>query len=109
MTFEEYQEKSQKTAVYPDKGKNITYATLGLVGEAGEIANKVKKVFRDDAGVVTDEKKTELRKEIGDVLWYLSQLSTELGLSFDQLAQENLDRLYSRLERGTLHGSGDNR
>jgi NTP pyrophosphatase (non-canonical NTP hydrolase) len=109
MTFEEYQEKSRKTALYPSIGHRIVYPTLGLVGEAGEISNKVKKIFRDDNSVITEEKKTEIRKELGDVLWYLAQISTELNLSLDQLAQANIERLYSRMERGTLHGNGDNR
>jgi NTP pyrophosphatase (non-canonical NTP hydrolase) len=109
MTFEEYQEKSRSTAIYPSIGSNIVYPTLGLVGEAGEIANKVKKIFRDDNGVITDERRTEIRKELGDVLWYLAQAATEFNLTLDQIAQENLERLASRAERGTLHGSGDNR
>lgn len=109
MTFDEYQKKSRETAVYPNAGSNYIYPTLGLVGEAGEIANKVKKIDRDDGGVITDAKRENLVKEMGDVLWYMAQLSTELGLSLDQIAATNIERLFSRKERGTLHGDGDDR
>ncbi|NQV00435.1 MAG: nucleoside triphosphate pyrophosphohydrolase family protein [Parcubacteria group bacterium] len=109
MDFKEYQEKSRKTAVYPDKDNNFIYTTLGLVGESGEIAEKIKKVFRDGDGTITDEKRKELNKELGDVLWYLSQMASELKLSLDDIAEKNIKKLYSRKDRGTLHGDGDNR
>src|SRR3989304_6098179 len=107
MNFDEYQKKSRKTAIYPDLDKNFVYPTLGLIGEAGEIAEKIKKVFRDENGRMTDEKRKELEKELGDVLWYLSQLSTELKLSLDEIAFKNIEKLYSRMDRGKLKGSGD--
>ena len=75
MNFDEYQKKSRKTAIYPDLDKNFVYPTLGLIGEAGEIAEKIKKVFRDENGRMTDEKRKELEKELGDVLWYLHFVS----------------------------------
>ncbi len=109
MTFEEYQKKSRKTAKYPDAGSNFIYPTLGLSGEAGEVAEKIKKVIRDDGGEVLPLKKKEIEKELGDVLWYTSQLATELGLSLEEIAEKNIEKLYSRLDRGKLHGSGDNR
>ncbi len=112
MDFSEYQKQSRKTAKYPGAdtpGTNYVYPVLGLVGEAGEVAEKMKKVLRDEAGIITDAKKEEIKKELGDVLWYIAQLSTELGLSMDDVAQANLDKLFSRLERGKLHGDGDNR
>lgn len=109
MNFDEYQEKSRKTAIYPDQGSNFIYPTLGLVGEAGEVADKMKKVIRDDDGVVSDEKVSEMKKELGDVLWYIAQLATELGLSMNDIAEGNIEKLYSRLERGKISGSGDNR
>jgi len=109
MNFEEYQELSRKTAIYPNKGNNFVYATLGLVGEAGEVAEKIKKVFRDNNGVLDEERKQILKKELGDVLWYLASLSTELGLSLDDIACFNIEKLSSREQRGTLHGDGDNR
>lgn len=109
MTFDEYQKRSRKTAIYPDKDKNFIYPTLGLAGEAGEVAEKVKKIIRDDQGAVTDLKRDEIIKELGDVLWYVAQIATEFGLSLDALAMTNVEKLESRLERGKLGGSGDNR
>ena len=109
MTFEEYQERSRKTALYPKVGASFVYPTLGLAGETGEVAEKVQKIFRDDGGKVTANKKEEIKKELGDVLWYLSQVATEFGLSFDTIAKTNLDKLRSRVKRGRLQGSGDNR
>jgi len=109
MTFDEYQKLSKRTAIYPNKGKNFVYITLGLVGEAGEIAEKVKKVFRDNNGKMDQERKEIIKKEMGDVLWYMAQLSTELGFSLDEVASLNLSKLMSRMERGALHGDGDNR
>jgi NTP pyrophosphatase (non-canonical NTP hydrolase) len=109
MTFEEYQKLSRETAVYPDKDKNFIYPTLGLAGEAGEVAEKVKKIARDDGGKITDAKREEIKKELGDVLWYVAQLTTEFGLSLDEIASLNIEKLHSRKERGMLHGSGDDR
>jgi len=109
MTFEEYQKKSRETAIYPQVGKNFIYPTLGLLGESGEIAEKIKKVIRDDEGKVSEEKRKEIEKELGDVLWYLAQLATELNLSLEEIAKGNIEKLFSRKERGVLHGSGDNR
>jgi len=109
LTFEEYQKKSRKTALYPNVGENFIYPTLGLTGEAGEVAEKVKKILRDNNGVVNDEKKSEIKKELGDVLWYIAQIATELGLSLDEIAELNIEKLYSRLERKKLSGSGDER
>ena len=109
MTFDDYQQESRKTAIYPGAGNNFTYPTLGLCGEAGEVAEKVKKIFRDSGGYVTPEKTEEIKKELGDVLWYLAQLSTELGLSLNDVAWNNLEKLFSRLERNRLNGEGDNR
>jgi len=109
MTFEEYQKKSRKTAKYPDAGGNFIYPTLGLAGEAGEVADKIKKVIRDDGGEVLPDKKKDIEGELGDVLWYISQLATELGLSLEDVAAKNIEKLYSRLERGKLGGSGDKR
>lgn len=109
MNFEEYQKKSRKTALYPNVGNNFIYPTLGLSGEAGEVAEKIKKVIRDKNEVVDDETKELIEKELGDVLWYVSQLATELDLSLDKVAEKNIEKLYSRLERGKIQGSGDNR
>jgi len=109
MNFEEYQKLARRTAVYPKIGSSFVYPTLGLVGEAGEIAEKIKKVYRDNNGVLDEERKQALKKELGDVLWYLAQLSTELGLSLDDVACFNIEKLSSRKQRDTLHGDGDNR
>lgn len=108
MTFDEYQKQSRKTVIYPNQGKNYVYPTLGLTGEAGEVANKVKKLLRQDYSL-TDEYKQEIAKEIGDSIWYIAQLCTELGLSFDEVASHNLEKLLKRLEENKIHGSGDNR
>lgn len=109
MTFQEYQQKSRKTALYVDAGSNFIYPTLGLAGEAGEIANKIKKVGRDDGGVVTDARREQIKGELGDVLWYVAQLATELKLDLTEIAEGNIAKLYSRLDRGVLGGDGDKR
>lgn len=109
MNFQEYQEKSRKTALYPQVGENFIYPTLGLAGEAGEVAEKVKKVLRDKGGVIDDDTREEIRKELGDVLWYVSQIASELKLSLDEVALGNIKKLYDRMDRGALKGNGDNR
>lgn len=109
MNFEEYQKKSRVTAKYPDAGKNYIYPTLGLAGESGEVAEKIKKVIRDKGGIVDEETKEMIKKELGDVLWYVSQIATELGLTLDDIAEHNIEKLASRMERGKLGGDGDNR
>lgn len=108
MTFDEYQIESNKTAQYPDDFA-LYYCGLGLTGESGEVAEKIKKILRNDNGVVSEEKLAEIRKEMGDVLWYLAQLCTVLGLKFSDVAQGNLDKLFDRMNRGVLKSEGDNR
>lgn len=109
MKFEEYQKKSRETALYPNKGNNFIYPTLGLSGESGEIAEKIKKVLRDKNGVIDEETRMEIKKELGDVLWYVAQIATELNLSLEEVASLNIEKLTSRKKRGKLHGNGDNR
>lgn len=109
MTFEEYQKKSRKTALYPDVNNNFIYPSLGLAGEAGEVAEKIKKVLRDKNGQIDAESRETLKKELGDVLWYVAQLSTELELELEEVAQNNLDKLFNRMDRGVIGGDGDNR
>jgi NTP pyrophosphatase (non-canonical NTP hydrolase) len=109
MDFDEYQKKAGETAIYPVIGAKFVYPAMGLADEAGEVVGKIKKVMRDDSGVVTEEKKIEIKKELGDVLWYLAQLSTELGLKLSEVAIANVEKLSSRKDRDVLHGSGDNR
>jgi NTP pyrophosphatase (non-canonical NTP hydrolase) len=87
----------------------LAYPALGLAGEAGEVAEHAKKAIRDDAGVVTEERRRAIAKELGDVLWYVSQLASELGLELDEIARANLEKLLSRQRRGVLSGSGDER
>lgn len=109
MTLNEYQAHALETAVYPEKYK-VVYPALGLAGEAGETADKIKKVLRgDDGGVLTDEKRQAVAMEIGDVLWYCATLANDLGYDLDTIAQMNYAKLKSRQERGKLSGSGDNR
>lgn len=109
MDFEEYQKFSRKTAIYPNRGKNFIYPTLGLAGEAGEVAEKIEKIIRDKKGRISETEKSEIAKELGDVLWYVANLATELGLHLDEIAKGNLKKLFSRKRRGRIHGSGDNR
>jgi len=82
---------------------------LGLVGEAGEVAEKYKKIIRDKDGVISDKDKQEIAKELGDVLWYISVMAHYLGITLEEIAHMNLDKLFARRERGTSRGSGDNR
>lgn len=107
--FDIYQKEARKTAIYPNIGNNITYPALGLAGETGEVCEKIKKIFRDKNGVLGQEDRDALEKEIGDILWYISALSSECNLSLASIASKNLEKLKSRQERGKLSGSGDNR
>ena len=109
MNFSDYQTKSRKTAGYPVIGHPVIYPTLGLVNEAGEVAGKIKKVFRDKEGQVSTETREALKAELGDVLWYIAQVATELDLSLDEIAEYNIAKLYDRLERGKIRGDGDDR
>jgi NTP pyrophosphatase (non-canonical NTP hydrolase) len=109
MNFNEYQGKSRRTAGYPAIGHPVIYPALGLVNEAGEVAGKIKKIFRDKGGEINEETRSALKAELGDVLWYVAQVCTELDLSMDEVAGYNIEKLYSRLERGTIRGEGDNR
>jgi NTP pyrophosphatase (non-canonical NTP hydrolase) len=107
MELSDYQRRSRATAVYPQLGDNLTYPALGLCGEAGEAAEKVKKAIRDDGGVLTDERREALAAELGDVLWYVAQLATEARLDLGEIAAGNLAKLRSRQRRAVLSGSGD--
>jgi NTP pyrophosphatase (non-canonical NTP hydrolase) len=109
MNFKEYQQRSLGTAVYPNVGNNLYYPVLGLAGEAGEVAEKVKKIIRDNNGIITDDSRESLTKELGDVLWYISAISNEIGVTLNDVAEANIDKLFSRKERNKLRGSGDNR
>ena len=109
MELSDYQRTSRATAVYPGAGENIVYPALGLCGESGEVAEKVKKAMRDDGGVLTPERRDALAAELGDVLWYVVHVATEAGLDLDEIAAANLSKLLSRQSRGVLQGSGDAR
>jgi len=109
MDLNSYQAAARRTAIYPNLGQNITYPTLGLCGEAGEVAEKIKKILRDQEGKIGPDERAGLLLELGDVLWYISQLASELGLPLQKVAQANLDKLAGRAQRDRLGGSGDNR
>jgi len=112
MTTDYYQLIINETAIYP-KEMGIAYCTLGLTDEAGEVAGKIKKLFRDKdlhiTGIVHEEDKQEIAKELGDVLWYITALANELGLSLNEIMEMNFKKLVKRKSNGTLKGSGDNR
>ncbi len=132
MTFKDYQDNTNETAIYRDSIENLfykfgdlnrdaiedsikiarllnlSYVALGL-GEVGEVQGKIKKIIRDSGGVITDDHRKAISKELGDILWYISQTCTELDISMEKVAEENLEKLFSRKERGMLKGSGDER
>lgn len=99
MNFEEYQSKASQTALYPNRFENLEYPTLGLAGEAGEVANIVKKIQRDHAGIITAETRAKLKDELGDVLWYISACADELGLTLTEIAKYNVEKLSKRHNR----------
>ncbi len=108
MELSEYQRLSRRTAEYPREAW-LAYPALGLSGEAGEVAEHAKKAIRDDGGAISEERRAAVAKELGDVLWYVAQIATELDLDLDRIAQTNLDKLLSRQRRGVLSGDGDDR
>jgi len=108
MDFNTYEQHAASTAIYPNRGSNLPYAVLGLAGETGEVAEKVKKLLRGDR-VMDDDYRQLIKKELGDVLWYIAAVCHETGLSMDEVAEANVRKLASRKERGLLHGEGDNR
>lgn len=109
MTFDEYQAASRETAQYPDMGRNLAYPTLGLAGEAGEVAERVKKMYRDDGGKLTDQRRDAIKAELGDVLWYVAALCWELGINMREVAEYNVRKLHDRKARNMIQGDGDER
>jgi NTP pyrophosphatase (non-canonical NTP hydrolase) len=114
VNFLDYEFATAETAIYPGAGdkdsyEGLSYATLGLVGEAGEIANKVKKIARDNEGVITREHRDKLAEELGDVMWYVAQLARQIHYRLEEVCRTNVNKLADRAERGVLQGSGDNR
>lgn len=109
VSFKTYQELAEKTAVYPNKGSNFVYPALGLGGEVGEVQEKIKKVIRDQGGELDEETRLAIKKELGDVLWYIAALCGEFDLSLADVALLNLEKLQKRQEANLLHGNGDDR
>lgn len=111
MTMNEYQNECDKTAVYPHRYEfsGLMYLGLGMAGEAGEVADNIKKAFRDDDEELTRERLEHIKKEIGDVMWYCAELARVLGWTLDEVARANVEKLMDRKIRGVLCGSGDNR
>ena len=106
MNFSEYQKRANATAIYDSKF-SILYPTLGLAGEAGEVAEKVKKIIRDNKSII--DERQDVAKELGDVLWYIAAVARDIGYSLEVIAEMNIEKLESRKERGVLQGNGDNR
>jgi len=111
LDFDMYSDKARETAIYPGKGKlvGLLYTTIGLTGEAGELANKVKKILRDDNGIISEERKIAIAEEIGDTLWYCAMICDELGLRMAKVANDNITKLANRKFLGKISGEGDKR
>lgn len=110
MTFDEYQKQAITTAIYNgDKMLDVCHWALGLCGESGEIAEKLKKIIRDHGGDPSKIDRDDIKKELGDVLWYIAVLAKELDIDLDEIAQANVEKLASRKQRDQIRGSGDNR
>lgn len=109
MTLNEYQNKAAETAIYPTLGHPMVYPALGLAGEAGEVAEKVKKLCRDHDGIITAGIRQAIGKELGDVLWYVAETARQAGLSLEDVALMNVEKLTARVANDTLHGEGDDR
>lgn len=108
--YDDYQKESRKTWGSGVKGVDpMIYDTLGMLNEGGEFAGKVKKIFRDKEGNISDEDRKALKHELGDVLWYFTQICTQLGYTLEEVAEANLEKIFSRKDRNVLHGDGDNR
>ena len=103
-----YQKVALTTAIYP-REQAIIYPTLGLTGEAGEVANKVKKIIRDGSDSKDEKLVSEIKSEIGDCLWYIAVLANDFDIKLSDIASANIEKLATRKSKGTIHGSGDNR
>jgi NTP pyrophosphatase (non-canonical NTP hydrolase) len=108
MHGKEYQANAKKTAHYPREFA-LYYVAMGLAGETGELINKIKKIIRDDNNKLTDERKEQIKQELGDTMWYIAMICEETGLNLDEVMEYNNKKLLGRTERGTINGDGDNR
>jgi len=106
MNFNEYQKLARSTAIYPKESK-VIYPALGLCGEAGEVADKIKKTIRGDSSL--DEVSGNIAGELGDVLWYLAILADDLEVDLEDIVQNNIDKLQRRMKSNKIKGDGDNR
>ncbi len=109
MDLTEYQSAAHQTSIYPSGELGLLLAITGLCGEAGELANKAKKIFRDHDGKLPPEMKEALRAELGDAFWYISEIATKLDADLSDVGLQNLEKLSDRQKRNVLTGSGDNR
>lgn len=109
LDFSDYQQAASWTGGPVATNHPVIYPTLGLTNEAGEVAGKVKKIFRDHGGVITDDDREALKLELGDVLWYMAELCTQLDIRLEDVAAANIAKLQGRVARGTLAGDGDTR
>lgn len=106
LTFNNYQKYARETAIYKD---GIFYPALGLCSESGEVADKIKKIYRDNNGIISEENKEQLIKEMGDVLWYLANMSTDLNVTLEDIAKKNLEKIQARQKKNLIHAEGDDR
>ena len=111
MTLNEYQNHALETAVFQGRGEfpGLMYLGLGLAGESGEVTDNLKKAWRDDKGELTKERLESIKAELGDVQWYIAVMAADLGMTLEEVARHNIEKLRSRQNRGVLHGEGDNR
>lgn len=109
MYFDDYQDRAMVTRIQPTSIDPLAMWALGLSGEVGEFVEKVKKIFRDKGGLISDPDKEALAQELGDVLWYIAVLCDELGYNFSYIAEQNIYKLQKRHEENTIQGQGDNR
>lgn len=109
LSFNYYQKQSRKTAIYPNVNNNLNYVIIGLCGEVGELANKYKKIIRDYNNIINPEYNLKLIQELGDILWYISNIASELNINLSKIALMNLDKLKIRAMNNKLHGEGDER
>lgn len=109
MGLNEYQKTVKKTAIYPTFGADFVYPALGLAGEAGEVVEKVKKLIRNDSGIITDRFRKEVKSELGDCMWYISILADCFGITLQEVADANIEKIFDRHARGVINSEGDNR